>query len=251
MKKTLSFFLFLFIMKFFCYAGQAEELFQKANEAFQNNNFKEAIKLYEQIGAMNFQSTELEYNLGNAYFREKNIGKAILHYERALLISPGDEDVIHNLSLVRDQVSGRDALPAFFLTAWWRNTRMALSSGVWGTLALVLWWLGCGGLCLWLFGKTREWRKLGFWVGVAGITLSLLPVSLAWSRMAFEENTRQAIIMQDQTTLKSAPDDAGSAILNLNEGEKIDLLDQLGGFWQVRLANGEKGWVSLEKVEEI
>ena len=251
MNRSIPVIFFLFIIKTLAIAGQEEILFQQANKAFQNNEFAKAIELFEQIDALNFQSMELEYNLGNAYFRENNIGKAILHYERALLLSPGEEDVVHNLSLAQEQVDGRDVLPDFFLTAWWHNTRMAISSGGWGTFALILWWLGCGGLCLWLLGKTRQLRKLGFWVGVVGIVCSMLPFALAWSRMSFESSTRQAIVLQDQSVLKSAPDAAGSEILTLNEGEKIELLDQLSGYWQVRLANGEKGWVSEQQVEEI
>ena len=75
-------------------AGSADSLFQKANTAYQNNNFVLAIELYEKITAEGLQSTALEYNLGNAYFRNDNLGKAILHYERALLQSADDEDIL-------------------------------------------------------------------------------------------------------------------------------------------------------------
>ena len=245
----------IIIVSFVClnglFAGQHDDLFQQANDAYQSNDFGKAIGLYEQIDSMGFQSTELEYNMANAYFRKGKKGKAILHYERALLLSPGDEDVLHNLSLAQQQVKNREQLPDFFLTVFWKNMQMALASDAWGILATVLWWIGFGGLCLWLLGKSREQRKLGFSVGIAAIFISILPAALAWGRMSHVQNSRQAIVLISHSQLKSAPDEAGSATLQLNEGEKIDLVDHLGGYWQVRLTNGEKGWVAESEVEQI
>ena len=245
-----SFFLVIFSF-IVAYAGQEDELFQLANEAYQSNDFNKAIKLYEQIGEMGFESAEMEYNLGNAYFRTERIGKSILHYERASLLAPGDEDVEHNLALAKQNVEGRDELPAFFLTSWWQNMRMLISSSAWGVIAIILLWIGFGGLCLWLMGKEREQRKIGFYVGACALIFSILPFSLAWSRMNFEKNSEKAIIIASDARLQSAPDSAGSEVLKLHEGEKVDLIDNLSGFWQVRLMNGEKGWVSENDLEEI
>ena len=235
----------------FTFAGQEDALFKQANDAYLANDFSKSIELYEQVVALGFQSFELEYNLANAYFRQKNTGKAVLHYERALLLNPEDEDANYNLSLVISQLEGREQLPDFFLTKWWKNTKMALGADTWAGIAVVLLWIGFGGLGLWQVGKTRDFRKMGFIVGMAALVLSLLPFSLAWSRASFEKSTKLAIVMADNPPLKSAPDQAGSEIFKLQEGEKLQLLDHLGGYWQVRLSNGEKGWVAEDDLEEI
>lgn len=233
------------------WAGPAEELFEKANVAYQSNDFDLAIKNYLLIEESGFQSADLSYNLGNAYFRLGRIGTAILHYERAKLMAPGNEDIIHNLQVAQQKVEQRDALPDFFLTKIWRNLRSIFSSGMWGILALLLWWLGIAGLSFWLIGKTRNYRKKGFLIGMTSLVISILPFSLAYSSMSFGESSQLAIILHKEVVLKSAPDAAGSDILPLYEGEKVELLDNLSEFWQVRLLNGEKGWVSEKDLEQI
>lgn len=251
MKKVFSIALFYFSMLTTNFAGQAEDLFQQANEAYLANNISNAILLYEQVAGLGFESFELEYNLGNAYFRQKKIGQAVLHYERALVLSPDQEDALHNLSIATASMGKREQLPDFFLTDWWKKTRMTFGSGAWGGLGLLFWWLGFGGLSLWQLGKNREQKKWGFSIGLVAILLSILPFSLAWSRMSFEKNSKQAIVLLKDAALKSAPDHAGSELFKLEEGEKVKLLDHLGGYWQVRLSNGEKGWVAEGEVEQI
>ncbi len=252
MKKSSFLTGFLLFCSVVLFGGQAEELFLQGNEAFQQKNFEEAARLYEQVIESGFNSPELEYNLGNAYFRLGIPGKAILHYERALVLSPNDGDVKHNLEVARQQVKGEiEALPEFFLSRWWKLVRNTAGSGVWGVLALVLWWAGAAGLILWQTGRTRKLRKAGFLAGISCLLVSLLPFSLALSRMKYESKTNFAIVLEPTAVLRSAPDDSGSDILKLYEGTKVKLQDELGGWWQVKLANGETGWLKSSDAEEI
>ena len=232
--------------------SQSNDRFQQANDAFQKNDFEKAAQLYEQLAEAGYRSTELEYNLGNAWYRLNSPGKAILHYERALVLAPNDEDVQHNLALPRQQLKDEiEALPDFFLARWWKNLRMVLSSTGWGVMALLLWWGGLAGLAVWQIGQTRKSKKLGFLAGLACLLLSLLPFSLALSRMMYEKDTGQAVILEKTASLRSAPDEAGTEILLLHEGTKVALSDQLSGWWKVRLANGETGWLEGKVLERI
>ncbi len=235
----------------FVFANAPEALFQQANQAYQANDFTKSIELYEQVLSAGYRSPELEYNLANAYFRTGQRGKAILHYERAKLLSPDDADIGYNLSLVREQMEKMESLPEFFMVRWWKHLRMLLPSNLWGALALVLFWAGAGGLCLWLFGKTRGQKKTGFFVGITLVLLSILPLALALDRVSYEKSSHEAIVLAPAASLKSAPDSAGSEVYKLQEGEKVELLDLLSGWWQVQLPNGEKGWINGSDLEEI
>ena len=252
MKKSSFLTCSLLFFSFLIFANGPDELFRQGNEAFQKNDFEKAAQLYEQVIDSGYCSAELEYNLGNAYFRQDIPGKAILHYERALVLSPNDADILHNLTIARQQVKGAiEALPEFFLTHWWRQLRNIAGSGAWGITALVLWWAGLAGLIFWVLGKTRKQKKLGFIAGLICLIVSFLPYSLAMSRVKYEADTNFAIILEPSATLRSAPDEAGSDILQLYEGTKVKLQDQLGGWWQVKLANGEVGWLEGGVLEEI
>ncbi len=251
MKSVTTILLFL-SCTFFCQAANVDELFHSANDAYKKKDFPAATGLYEQVVQAGFQSAELEYNLANAYFRQEKIGKSILHYERALRLSPGDEDIGHNLSLTRMLVKDEfQPLPQFFLSLWWKNAGAATSSGLWGSLALLLWWAGLAGAAIWLLGKTRERKKTGFLVSISCLLLSLLPFGLALSQASNEVNSRSAIVMAKEAALRSAPDENGTEIMTLHEGVKTEIETSLGDWFKVRLPNGEEGWILKNEVEKI
>ena len=249
------FFLTLAVLAAFfspAFANQAKQLFQDANAAYQNSDFEKSTELYKQLVEMGYQSAELEYNLGNGHYRQGELGRAILHYERALLLSPHDGEILHNLELARSKTADEfQPLPKFFLTESWNDLRMMLPATFWGGLALLLWWAGMAGLGIWLFGKSRIQKKKGFFYGLILLAVSLLPLSLALSRTAYEQDTRHAIVLVNQTALRSAPDIGGSEIVPVHEGLKVKLLDNLNSWWQVQLPNGEKGWMEEKEVERI
>lgn len=234
------------------FADQASALFEKANDAFFQKKYAEAVGLYEQLLTDGYQSAELEYNLGNAYFRQNNLGQATLHFERAYLLDPHDEEVRHNLAVVRDrQVDEFSLLPKFFLTKLWEQMRLMMPATAWGILALVIWWGGMAGLGIWLFGKSRSQKKKGFFYGLMALAVSLLPLALALSRADLDENSRHAIVLSEETTVRSAPDAEGAELLKVHEGLKVKLLDEISGWWQVELPDGEKGWLNGGDVERI
>lgn len=252
MKYSVYLLFFLFLVTGSCFAQPPQELFQQANEAFQQKKYEQAVALYEQVLDAGYRSAELEYNLGNAYYRQEIIGKAILHYERALVLSPNDADIRHNLEVARKQVNSEiEPLPAFFLHRWWENIRNLAGAGVWGIIALVLWWAGFAGLAVWLFGGSRKQKKVGFFGGLVCILISLLPYSLAISREQFETNTSLAIVLEPTATLRSAPDDTSTDLEQLFEGTRVKLQERLGEWWQVKLENGNTGWLKNEVLEQI
>jgi tetratricopeptide (TPR) repeat protein len=233
-------------------AGQADERFRQANEAFQQNDFEKAVQLYEELTKAGYRSVSLEYNLGNAWYRLSRPGKAILHFERALLLAPDDEDIQYNIALVRQQLKDEiEPLPVFFFSYWWSVWRTMLSSKAWGIMALLLWWVGFACLVLWKLGKARKFRKMGFIVGISCLILSLLPFSLALSRMGYENDPGQAVILEETASLRSAPDEAGTEVMLLHEGTKVSLNEKINEWWNVHLVNGEKGWLQDKVMEKI
>ncbi len=246
---TVIFFWFLPVMLL---SQNQEALFQKANDAFRSGKYKSAISDYEALLDRGFITADLHYNLGNAYFRNKKLGKAILHYEKALLLSPGDEDMRHNLQLARNKVNtDLTQLPDFILLEWWRKMSTLLPPNIYGGIAIGLWWFGFGALSFWLFGSTRKKRKWSFLIGIVLLILSALPSALAFSRQTQQKNSKTAIIIKGNASFRSAPDDAGNEIMKLPEGLKISIEDQLGDYSKVRLPDGEDGWLDNEAFEDI
>lgn len=232
--------------------AQPAQLMEEANAAYANKNYQRAIDTYEQILAEGLTSEVLHYNLGNAYFRTQQLGKAILHYEKALQLAPSDGDIQHNLEVAYAlQTDEMEPLPAFFLSKWWRGLRGRLSANGWTVFGLLLLWISAGGLLLWLLGKERTQRKRGFLVGIITLVLCTLPFSLALSRKHFDEHSKEAVLLAHETQLHFAPDADSQVVLTVHEGLKVDLQDRISGWYKVRLPNGEIGWLPVEVVAEI
>ena len=153
------------------YAQQPKQLFQKANQAYQNQNFQQAIELYQNILGQGYQATEIYYNLGNAFFRLNNLGQAILNYEKALKLNPNDPDIRYNLELANLRVVDRLELPPrFFLFEWWDSLKTYFSLTQLTRLVAILFTLSILLLVLWLFirrYRLRRWLLTG--VIVSGI----------------------------------------------------------------------------------
>lgn len=239
-------------LSFGLFAQNYQSAFLLGNEAYTQENYKEAADIYEQILAKNQTSFELYYNLGNAYFRLNEIPKSILNYERALQIKPHHSDTHYNLKLANqrtlDQIS---ATPPFFLIQWWIDWRGLLSSTVWSILSILMMAIGITNIVVWLLGKSRKSRKFGFLIGFSALALSILLVLTAWQRYTYEQDSNMAILFAKEYHLKSGADDSSPSVLLLHEGTKVELLDEIGLWSKVRLPNGEQGWLPIESLVKI
>jgi len=228
------------------------QLLEQAADAYNQKDYSTAIDLYEQVLNEENYSLELYYNLGNSYFKNNDLGRAILNFERALLLDAGNEDVRHNLAVARYQLTDEiSEIPPFFLKSWWFGLRQLTSPGVWGFLGLLLFWLGVGGLVIWQMAKSRDHRKKGFLVGVSLMAFSLLPLLLGHSAQRHLNNSEEGIILAKEVALHQGPDKMSQETMALHEGTKVELLDLIDSMYKVRLANGEEGWLVAGSFEEI
>lgn len=225
---------------------------RSANQAYQAGDFAEAARQYNALLRQGYRSEALFYNLGNSYFRMDSLGKAVLNYERALLLDPNDADVLHNLDVVKNQLPEElESLPKFFLTAGWNHLSLSLSANAWSVLALVAVWLGVGGFVIWLIGKERRNKKIGFIAGVVLIISASLFFALAQHRTQLETNSHRLVVLENTVNLYSAPDEQSENLRALYEGTTLNLLDQIGAWYKVSLPDGSQGWLEQSTVEEI
>jgi len=233
-------------------ANTSQSLFEQANEAYTKGRYQQAIEQYETIFNEGLTSNELYYNLGNAYYKTNQIGKAILNFERALVVAPSDEDAAYNLALLNEQLSDDlDVIRDFFLTQWWQEFYTTFSSTTWSYLTILSLWLGFAGMSLWLLATTRSRKKQGFIGGLFFLLVALLLFFAAKSKGSRELHSQQAIVMTKSIELLNGPDTQSTSLLTIHEGLKVELLDEIGEWWKVKLSNGEQGWLLKENLEEI
>lgn len=244
------------IVVLFAFQAQAQTTYEKASEAYRNEDYKQSIILYEQVAAQslseNKESAEVYYNLGNAYFRDGQTAKAILNYERALLIKPGDADIRHNLRFARTRIEDKiDTASSFFLTNWIESLRNSFSSNSWAAIGIMFFVLFLVCLALYLFMKKVWIRKASFYAGLVVLLLVFVANAFAFSQRNGQLKRNQGIIMSASASVMNSPDTDSKEIFRLHEGTKVKLREIDGNWYEIEIANGNVGWTSKENIEII
>ena len=224
----------------------------EADSSYVNENYQQAISQYEAL-LQQGTSAEIYYNLGNAYYRMDNITRAILNYERALLLSPGDDDIRFNLQLARSKTVDKIVPQSeFFLTTWYRSAVNTLSVDGWAYVSLLSLSIAIILALIYLFASPIWLRKIGFFGGILLLLMFLLANVFAWNQKQQIEHRDGAIIMESAVTVKSTPAQNGTDLFILHEGTKVTVLDASMDDWrEVRVPDGKQGWVAVSQIEEI
>lgn len=230
-----------------------DSLFKAGCEAYASANYDAAVSAWEDVQATGLTSRELLYNLGGAYVKTGEIGKAVLAYERALRMDPSDADVKYNLEYAKALTQDRiDAVPEFFLKTAARNFCFSVPSNVWAVLSLVFLAVTLLLGLQFLLGSTAGKRRLGFFGGI----VALLFTFVCWNFALWQsrEASRQdlAIVMKPVSQVGSTPsEESAKSLFILHEGTKVKVLDNVSGFTQIEIADGRQGWIASKDIEII
>ncbi len=229
-----------------------DSLITRANLYYANGMYEDAVRLYREVADSGYASAKLYYNLGNAYFKAHDIPHAILYYERARLLDPGDEDIRYNLELARTYVTDKvEPLPRFFLVAWYRWFLDRLPADGWAILSMVTFFFAALFLSLYIIARKERLRKAGFVTGMVTLALSALFFLFAWQSQKILTSHEEAIVMQPAVTVKSSPGDEGTDLFVIHEGLKVNVIDSLDQWTEIRLEDGSKGWLPSEAITKI
>lgn len=242
----------LFLIFSFSIYSNTDSLFLSANQHYSNNEFEVAIAKYEQIIAKGYESSELYFNLGNAYYKTRNIGKAIVNYERAKLLNPKNEDILFNLELANSLIVDKiDEIPTFPLKLWIRNIVLFLPSDTWAIISIFSFIILLLALLLYLFAKTVLLKKVSFWLGILFFISSILSFIFSFQHKELLTKRDYAIVINPSLTAKSTPDMNGTDLFVIHEGLKVKIEDLLGEWCEIKLSDGNKGWVRITSIEKI
>ena len=223
-----------------------------ADSAYVNGNYQQAIAQYEAL-LKNGASAELYYNLGNAYYRTENITRAVLNYERALLLSPGDRDIRFNLQLARSKTIDKIVPESemFFIT-WYHALVNLMSVDGWARMAIISLALVIILFLLYLFSEPIWLRKIGFFGGFLLLLFFVLSNLFAYQQKQNLLYRKGAIVIAPSVTVKSTPAQNGTDLFILHEGTKVTIIDGAMSDWkEIRLADGKEGWIERKRIELI
>ena len=241
------------------FAAQAHEdayvdsLWNDANAAYAEGRWDAAASGYEMISDMGLESAALYCNTGNAYAKSGNVPMAILYYERALKADPSYEDAAYNLELMNTRIQDRiDPVPEFFLKKWLSAISYIMNSDAWAIVSLVLLGLTLAMFLLFLLAPSVAGRRTGFFIGLVLLVFMSFALGFSISQKKTYMNADKAIVMRPVVSVKSSPSTESSKdLFILHEGTKVTVLDQVGTWNNISLADGRQGWLPASDMERI
>jgi len=245
MKKYLINIFYLLIFLSSLAKADSNSIMQTANEYYKNNRYQLAIEEYNKLLLDGFEGTSLYYNLGNAHYRLGKVGYAILYYEKALKLSPNDEDVTHNLALAKLNLKDKvDTLPPFFIFNLWEGILAAFSVTGWTIIVYIIFILVLIVFVVYFFSRSVTEQRISFFTGIGLTVILLLTISLLIVKMNKEFNTKDGVIIETSVIVKSSPDYSSKDSFQIHEGLKVRIEDNVDDWVKIRLDDGKIGWIT-------
>lgn len=228
------------------------ETIRNAETAYTQEDYNKAIELYEEVLNTYGASAEIYYNLGNAYYKANRIAPAILNYERALLLDPGDADIRFNLQMANQKTVDKiEPIGEFFLVKWFHAVQDMGSADSWAFLGIVCFLLLIFCLLLFFFSRWIRMKKVGFYCGIVCLILVIFTNIFAGNQKNEIVNRSHAIVFSPTVTVKSSPDNSGTDLFILHEGTKVSIKSTLGEWKEIELEDGNVGWMPGKDIEII
>ena len=234
------------------WGNEAETLINEGNKLYQEKNYEGAIEKYNAVLQADYESPALYYNLGNAYYRLGKIGKAILNYERGLKLAPDNEDLLYNLKVVKARTVDRiREVPKLFIVEWWEILITALSTTTWQIIVLLFYLIFIVSVTLYFVTKSGSVQRMTIYTALTGLIAAIFFSIILFANVHRETSSNFAIIVSPTVSAKQSPNETSNDRFVIHEGLKVDVREDFGQWYKIKLSDGKVGWVPKNSLEVI
>ncbi|MBE9485330.1 MAG: tetratricopeptide repeat protein [Bacteroidetes bacterium] len=229
-----------------------QDLITQGDSAYNSEMYTEAISNYEAVLDQGFESAQLYYNLGNAYFNINMLPAAILNYERAKVLAPADADIDFNLNIANSMIPDKiEPVPEIFYIRWWKSLRNSFNLYTWtiASISIFVMLILCAGI--FFLSRNILMRKFAFWSGIFFILFSIAGFSMTYTRYDIQSKHLEAIVFDPTITVKSSPNQLGKDLFVIHEGTKVFILEEINEWCNIKIANGSAGWLPATSIKRI
>ncbi len=252
MKKQILLIIFI-LLPLYAYSFDGKDLFNKATGLYNAEQYGKAKDIYETLLDSGYVNSVVFYNLGNTYYRLNKIPQAIMNYERAKILDPLNDDINFNLKLANLKIVDKfEPLPKLFFIEWYEDLFNIANSDTWAYISIALIWITLlfVFLTFW-FSFPFNVKKSLFMTAVTTFIIGVFTMFMTF-RVSVEENKKdKAIILAPSVYVKSSPDNNGTDLFILHEGTKVQILESINNWYEVKVQNGNIGWVQQDSFEII
>jgi len=233
-------------------ASGYQVIIDRANKAYSDGSYANSIDLYKEVLKNGYESAELYYNIGNAYYKLNDYSSAILYYERGNRLDPGNEDINFNLKIVNNKIADKiEPLPELFYKRWYDALVSLFSLDTWAKIVVILFLLSIFMASIYFISRILILRKISFWLSIILFFSFLFTMLTAFQSYSRLKNQHEAIVFSPTITVKSSPDEKSIDLFVIHEGTKVSIIDQIGNWYEIRIANGSVGWLQSSTIEKI
>lgn len=232
--------------------AQNESLFSEATEFYNKGEYTKALENYEKILEGGQHSAALYFNLGNCHYKLGAIGPSIYYYEKALLLSPGDPEVLNNLAYAENmRLDAVQEMPQSELAALYQSLVSRFTSDQWAYMAVGLVLLFVIAYMGYYFLRPANQKRLALIGGLFALGLGILSLLMAYLQLQQYKNDNPAIVFSKQAKVSSEPNANSDLIFTLHEGTKVKVVEGLGEWEKIRIADGQTGWILGKNIKKI
>jgi tetratricopeptide (TPR) repeat protein len=238
-----------FISNDFVRAQSLSVLADSAQKAYEKQHFQTSISFYEKILNQGNTSASLHYNLGNAYFRTNQLGKAIYNYEIAKKLNPNDEDILFNLRIASAKTVDKiDVKENFFVNTVKSNIYTYFTTNEWAWISILLTASALFFFALYICARNTALKRFGFWSGSLLGIATIVVFIIGFAALHNLQKKSQAVILAQTVQVFNAPNESGKSQFSLHEGTKVNVLETKEQWSSVKLDNGNEGWVKTTEI---
>lgn len=250
MKKIV--FILVLIYSGYLTAQTSDVLFLKANDFYKNGKYDQAIDAYKQIIENGEVSSELYYNLGNAYYKLNEVAPTIYNYEKALQLDSNNQDAKNNLIFAKRLTLDRiEPLPKTVLQRLNESVLQKLSYNGWAKLTVFFSVLGAILFLLFYFADVPTTKRLFFTTSIVSFLLLIFSLAITFQQYNQSKKNVEAIVFAKEVSVQNEPTNNADEAFTLHEGTKVNVIDSVDDWKKIKLIDGKIGWMLTKDLKEI
>ena len=232
--------------------AQNDLSFEQGNTLYNEGKYTEALNVYESIVDTGEHSAELYYNIANSHYKLNHIAPSIYYYEKALLLKPNDKDILNNIAYAKNMtIDAIETIPEVGFSRLLNNFTHTFSYDNWAKLAVSLMVLFVALFLIYYFSYSTSKKRLAFVSSSFTVVLALISVLFAFHKDELDTRDQPAIVFAKEAQIKSEPNLRSVEAFKLHEGTKVQILDTVNNWKEIKIADGKTGWVMSDDIKPL
>lgn len=233
--------------------SQQNDIFVVANEKYNSLDFVGAIEKYNELLKGGFHSSELYFNLGNAYYKLDSLAQSIYYYEKGLKYFPNDSSLTQNLEYLNNlTIDDIESLPEDIISMQFNYLLNYFSFNNWSIITIITAILSCFIFLLYFLSKSSKYKRTYFTIFILSFILTSSLLFVNFKIYNVQTTIEFGIVYKDVIEVNFEPNEKSEVLFEIHEGTKVEIIENFDTDWlKIKLSNGQTGWVIKNQIKII